>query len=854
MLSHRAVPALAFASALLLASGCGGSGGGGGGSGQSVHLLTSTLPDGTTGVAFSVQFDATFPHPDGASFVVTGGQLPPGLALEADTGMLTGTPRLTGEFHFEVAARDGVDPTLPPGRDANYAEARASYEVDVDLGPPHILSSAMPGAQYRAPYAQPIDIAGGTTPYFWEMTGGALPNGLTVTSTGVLGYFPTQAGQPIYNFHVRVTDANGLQDEADLTVGVVILPLIIQTSTIPQGAQGFAYDTLLTLLSTGGGPPYVWSQDMTNVAPSGTATETNLNSVGMQITQDGHVTTKPPALGPTSTGTFPFTVQVKDESGQVAKRQLVLQVGTPPTLTGINPKFAYKPGPFQVTGTNFQNGARLIFKPGATQTQIVPAWISPTQMTFSTPPSSPGGGSVTVRVQNPDGGWFDLPNAFVFPAASLSFGAKGFLGSTLSSTGLAVGDLNGDGKAEIVHAGAAGLLTSNYASSTSYGATSSAGGLHLFVNTGGLSFSQSTLDGGNFSDVKIVDVNNDTKPDIAALGFLTGNLSVWLNTTASPGGAVSLSAPVTSTLASGSVVVGEMAFGNFNGDAYPDMVYGQAFRYSSIPANGNVYTMAGSATGAFTQLDANTSITSQGGVQTVTCADLDGDGRDDIVVGQGNTYGTYYQTGPVVRAEITSPTTGLMGSWFMGSFSYTTMYSPSTTSVVAGDFLGFGVPQVAACWSCGAYSYNWGHALAAFSFSGSSVTRTDLGALPNSGKSMAAGDLDFDGKADLAVSTRTADVMVYRATSITAGPTATLAVNTGSPTVSSPRTGRVAYGDLDGDGKLDLVVTTSYWAIDPSGSQYYPYALSYDYGSSTVSDFYGNGGSMGVAYYLNTSN
>jgi hypothetical protein len=96
--------------------------------------------------------------------------------------------------------------------------------------------------------------------------------------------------------------------------------------------------------------------------------------------------------------------------------------------------------------------------------------------------------------------------------------------------------------------------------------------------------------------------------------------------------------------------------------------------------------------------------------------------------------------------------------------------------------------------------------------------------------------------------------MVYRATSITAGPTATLAVNTGSPTVSSPRTGRVAYGDLDGDGKLDLVVTTSYWAIDPSGSQYYPYALSYDYGSSTVSDFYGNGGSMGVAYYLNTSN
>jgi hypothetical protein len=847
--------AMATGLVALFVSGCGGSGGGGGGtSSATVQLLTTTLPGGTTGASFAAQFEADFPHPDGSSFIVTGGQLPPGLALDSETGELAGTPRLTGEFTFEVAARDGTDPALPPGRDANYSEDRASFTLEVDLGPPNILSSAMPGAQYRAPYAQPIDVAGGTSPYYWEMLWGTLPAGLSVTTAGILGYFPTEADQPIYNFHVRVTDAHGLQDEADLNVGVVILPLIIQTSSIPQGAAGFPYDAALTLLSDGGGPPFTWSQDMTNVAPAGTATDVDLATVGMMVRADGHVTGKPPATGPTTSGTFPFTAQVVDEAGQVAKRQYVLQVGLPPALTSITPKFAYKPGPFQVVGSNFQNGAKLIFKPGATQTQIVPTWISATQLTFSTPPSAPGGGSVTVRVQNPDGGYADLPNGFVFPAATLTFGAKGFLASALSSTGVASGDLNGDGKAEVVHSGAAGLLTGNYSGSSSYAPTSTAGGLHLFTNNGGLSFSQSTLDSANFSDVKIVDVNNDGRLDIVALGFLTGVVKVWLNTTATPGGALSLAAPVSSALPSGSVVTLEMTLGNFNGDNYPDLAYGQPFRYSATPLNGNVYLMAGSATGAFSSLDAATSITSQGGCHTLSCADFDGNGRDDLVIGQGRTYSSYYQSGPVIRAEYTNASTGMFGSWFNGSFSYTTMYAPTTTSVATGDFFGYGTPQVAACWGGGAYGYNWGHFLSLFTLSGTTITRTDLGAAPNATRSIGAADLDFDGRSEVAVSTRIADVLVYRGSALPAGPSATLSLNTGSPTVTNPKSGRITYGDLDGDGKPDMLVTTSYWSFDPTNCEYYYYSLSYDYGSGTISDFYGNGGSMGVVYYLNTSN
>src|SRR5204863_474462 len=96
-------------------------------------------------------------------------------------------------FHFEIGARDGTDLSLPPGRDASYAESRREFTVSVARGLPNILPQIIPAAQYRASYGYQIDVAGGTLPYAFTVTGGALPNGITVSSTGFLGNFPVQA-------------------------------------------------------------------------------------------------------------------------------------------------------------------------------------------------------------------------------------------------------------------------------------------------------------------------------------------------------------------------------------------------------------------------------------------------------------------------------------------------------------------------------------------------------------------------------------------------------------------------------------------------------------------------------------
>ena len=81
--------------------------------------------------------------------------------------------------------------SLPPGRDATYAEDRKSFNVSIALGPPHILPQQPTPAQYRASYGYQIDVAGGTAPYTFAQTGGTLPAGLTVSPTGFLGSFPS---------------------------------------------------------------------------------------------------------------------------------------------------------------------------------------------------------------------------------------------------------------------------------------------------------------------------------------------------------------------------------------------------------------------------------------------------------------------------------------------------------------------------------------------------------------------------------------------------------------------------------------------------------------------------------------
>jgi hypothetical protein len=822
------VPFACAALAGLVACGGGGSGGGGGGSsgGAEVTIVTSSLAGGTTGLAYGAQIVATFPHPPG-SYFVSGGTLPPGLELDGASGAISGYPRQVGTFVFDVSARDGADLTLPPGRDASYPQSVRRFSMAVARGLPNFLPKVPPAAQYRATYSFTFDVAGGTTPMSFALAGGTLPTGVSLSSSGAITGFPTQTQPTPYAFDVRVTDAAGLSDVESFEIDVRVKPLLMLSSgAIAPAALAFPYSHVLQLASTGGGEPFTWSQ----VPP--VSGETDLASIGLHVTSDGRVADL--GGGPTALGTFLFTVRVTDEPGQVATRQLSLTVNPGPTLASISPRNGTTVGTFTATGLNFQQGAVLIVKPGPTQTQITPTFVSPTTLTFSSPVPKPvnGNGAQPVMVRNPDGGEFTLAGGLVFPASTIAFGAKGFLASSLSSTGLDVADVDGDGFADLVHSGTSGQ---NYVYNTT---ASTAAGLifHRNLATSPVpTFGTTLLDSGSYSDVKFADVNVDGKLDVVALGTTT--LRVWIGA-----GDGTFSAGPTSTLNGPGApqFPSELTVGKLNGDQIPDVAFGVChfswMGFSNV--NGRAYTMAGTGTGSFVNLDqAVTTISNTYGCVSMVAIDANGDGRHEIAAGRGLNVGS----GPPFTYNQLTSGTGLFGTWMTRGPTIAAPAYNSTTGMAAGDFLGNGTQQLVTITS-GSPNYSNSQVMMLHSGSdlGTNVTLTTPGSC---GKSMTAVDADFDSRMDFAVSILDSRIVVYKGATLAIA--TTLDAAAGVPSISSPRVGRLASGDVNGDGAPDLLGTTSTWSVN---------GMAANHGTTYTMNTNGNGGSMGIVFFLNASN
>ncbi len=162
-----------------------------------IAVAPATLPNGTVATAYSQTLTAsggTAPY----TYAITAGALPAGLTLSS-AGVLAGTPTAGGSFTFTVRATDA---SAAPGP---YNGSRA-YTLTIAAPTITVAPATLPNGATGTAYSQTITAAGGTAPYTFAITAGALPAGLTLTSGGVLSGTPTAGGS--FTFTVTATDAS----------------------------------------------------------------------------------------------------------------------------------------------------------------------------------------------------------------------------------------------------------------------------------------------------------------------------------------------------------------------------------------------------------------------------------------------------------------------------------------------------------------------------------------------------------------------------------------------------------------------------------------------------------------------
>jgi phosphodiesterase/alkaline phosphatase D-like protein len=107
------------------------------------------------------------------------------------------------------------------------AKGAASFTTVNAVG---ISTLALPRATLSTSYSQAVSASGGTSPYTFALISGsgALPTGLTLSSTGLISGTPSATGD--YSFQVRVTDRNSVTaDSVVFTIVVGAPPAIAST-------------------------------------------------------------------------------------------------------------------------------------------------------------------------------------------------------------------------------------------------------------------------------------------------------------------------------------------------------------------------------------------------------------------------------------------------------------------------------------------------------------------------------------------------------------------------------------------------------------------------------------------------
>jgi large repetitive protein len=257
----------------------------------------STTP-ATTGTPYSLQMTATVS--DAKAWSISSGTLPPGLNIDASTGLISGTPTTAGTYSFTVFAKVNADTRS----DAKSLQIVVRDPLTVSAGEPFVAQRAV--GEVSVPFNATMQAQGGFGTYTWAVTAGTVPPGLALLNGAIMGR-PTTAGS--FTFITSVTDAEGRM--ANYTARIVVAEkLSISTLVLKPGKVGKLYAAKLKTL--GGVKPTSW-RIFRGPLPRGIRFDRTLGTLSGT---------------PKKAGRYRVTFEATDALGVVSKRTLAIAVTT----------------------------------------------------------------------------------------------------------------------------------------------------------------------------------------------------------------------------------------------------------------------------------------------------------------------------------------------------------------------------------------------------------------------------------------------------------------------------------------------------------------------------------------------
>ena len=309
-------------------------------------VTTVDLPPGLVGQPYAAALQSQGGVPP-VQWSLSQGALPAGILLDA-SGKLGGSATTPGVASFQVQVQDSEG-----------TKATTILVLEIKDAGLVITTTALKPVTEGQPMAPvPLSAQGGKTPYFWGLVAGKLPQGVNLSSDGVLSGTPTEDGD--FQFDVKVLDNGaptltatksftltvklapleiiGKQELNLLITKIIVLPLIIVVDKVPV-----PYNTKLE--AQGGKKPYHWSEQALPGFVASFIPKSGLPA-GLKLSDDGTVSgavtdanlvveVKVPLTQISLKGFF-FAAQVQDSQGKPQTKVALYIMPTVP-IGGANP-------------------------------------------------------------------------------------------------------------------------------------------------------------------------------------------------------------------------------------------------------------------------------------------------------------------------------------------------------------------------------------------------------------------------------------------------------------------------------------------------------------------------------------